>query len=98
MPSNVQFRNLYWTKAKFPIQKCGFFSLGKAAQGFAARRTQSTSQPEIRGERRPAGKRPFLDGNWEENMFDTLIDLILDCIFMILVLIISVLGTVAFGL
>jgi hypothetical protein len=31
-------------------------------------------------------------------MLDTLIDLILDCIFMILVLIISVLGTVAFGL
>jgi len=31
-------------------------------------------------------------------MFDTIVDLILDCIFMILVLIISVLGTVAFGL
>jgi len=72
--------------------------LGKAAQGFAARRTQSTPQSEIPGERRPAGKRPFMDGNWEENMFDTLIDLILDCIFMILVLIMSVLGTVAFGL
>jgi hypothetical protein len=31
-------------------------------------------------------------------MFDTIVDLILDCIFMILVLIMSVLGTVAFGL
>jgi len=31
-------------------------------------------------------------------MFDTIVDLILDCIFMIMVLIMSVLGTVAFGL
>ena len=31
-------------------------------------------------------------------MFDTIVDMILDCIFMILVLIMSVLGTVAFGL
>jgi hypothetical protein len=31
-------------------------------------------------------------------MFDPIIDVILDCIFMILVLILSVLGTVAFGL
>ena len=32
------------------------------------------------------------------NMFNTIVDLILDCIFMILVLIMSVLGTVVFGL
>lgn len=32
------------------------------------------------------------------NMFNTIVDLILDFIFMILVLIISVLGTVVFGL
>jgi len=31
-------------------------------------------------------------------MFDSIVDLILDCIFMIMVLIMSVLGTVAFGL
>ncbi len=31
-------------------------------------------------------------------MFDTIVDLILDCVFMIMVLIMSVLGTVAFGL
>lgn len=31
-------------------------------------------------------------------MFDTIVDLILDCIFMILLLIMSMLGTVAFGL
>ena len=31
-------------------------------------------------------------------MLDIIVDMILDCIFMILVLIISVLGTVAFGL
>jgi len=31
-------------------------------------------------------------------MFDTIVDLILDFIFMILVLIMSVLGTVVFGL
>lgn len=34
----------------------------------------------------------------EENMFDTIVDVILDCIFMIMVLIMSVLGTVVFGL
>jgi len=34
----------------------------------------------------------------EENMFDTIVDFILDCVFMIMVLIMSVLGTVAFGL
>ena len=32
------------------------------------------------------------------NMFDTIVDLILDFIFMIMVLIMSVLGTVVFGL
>jgi hypothetical protein len=37
--------------------------MGKAAQGFAARRTFCTSQPETRGERSPAEKRPFMDGN-----------------------------------
>jgi hypothetical protein len=31
-------------------------------------------------------------------MFDTIFDFILDCVFMIMVLIISVLGTVVFGL
>jgi len=31
-------------------------------------------------------------------MFDTIFDFILDCVFMILVLIMSILGTVAFGL
>ena len=31
-------------------------------------------------------------------MFDSIVGLILDCIFMIMVLIMSVLGTVAFGL
>jgi hypothetical protein len=45
-----------------PIHKCGFFSLDKAAQGFAVRRTLCTPQLEIRGERRPAEKRPFMDG------------------------------------
>jgi len=38
--------------------------LDKAAQGFAVRRTQCTSQPEIRGERRTTQKRPFMDGHW----------------------------------
>jgi len=32
------------------------------------------------------------------NMFNTIVDLILDFIFMIMVLIMSVLGTVVFGL
>jgi hypothetical protein len=36
--------------------------LYKAAQGFAVRRTQCTSQPETRGERRTTQKRPFMDG------------------------------------
>jgi hypothetical protein len=47
---------------KCPIHKYGFFSLGKAAQGFAVRRTLCTPQPETRGERRPSKKRPFMDG------------------------------------
>ena len=38
-----------------------FFSLGKAAQGFAARRTVRTPQPETGGERSPVEKRPFMD-------------------------------------
>jgi hypothetical protein len=45
-----------------PIHKCGFCVLDKAAQGFVVRRTQCTSQPESRGERRPAQKRPFMVG------------------------------------
>jgi hypothetical protein len=32
------------------------------------------------------------------NMFNTIVDFILDCVFMIMVLIMSVLGTVVFGL
>jgi hypothetical protein len=32
------------------------------------------------------------------NMFNTIVDLILDCIFMIILLIMSILGTVTFGL
>ena len=47
-----------------PIQKSGFFLLGKAAQGFAARRTQRTSQLETRGERRPTEKRPFMNEHY----------------------------------
>jgi len=47
----------------FPIHKWRFFSLGKAAQGVVARRTFGTPQPETRGERSPAEKRPFMDGN-----------------------------------
>jgi hypothetical protein len=31
-------------------------------------------------------------------MFNTIVDFILDCVFMIMVLIMSVLGTVVFGL
>ena len=46
-----------------PIRKCGFFVLDKAAQGFAVRRTQCTSQPKTRGERRTTRKRPFMDGH-----------------------------------
>jgi len=37
-----------------------------AAQGFSARRTQRPSQPESRGERRPAEKGPFMDGHYFE--------------------------------
>ncbi len=48
---------------KCPIQKYGFFVLDKAAQGFAVRRTQCTSQPETRGERRTTQKRLFLNGH-----------------------------------
>ena len=48
---------------KCPIQKCGFFVLDKTAQGFAVRRTECTSQPEARGERRTTQKRPFIDGH-----------------------------------
>jgi len=33
----------------------------KAAQGFALRRSYSTPQPESRGKRRVAQKKPFLD-------------------------------------
>ena len=46
-----------------PIHKCEFFSLGKGAQGFAARRTLRAPQPETRGERRLSEKRPFMDGH-----------------------------------
>ncbi len=46
-----------------PIQKCGFFVLDKAAQGFAVRRTQRTSQPGTCGERRTTQKSPFMDGH-----------------------------------
>jgi hypothetical protein len=40
-----------------PIHKGGFFSLGKAAQGFAARRTLCAPQPETRYDRPPNGKK-----------------------------------------
>ena len=36
--------------------------MDKAAQGFSASRTRSTSQPETRGERSPSEKRPFMFG------------------------------------
>ena len=48
---------------KCPIQKCGFFMLDKAAQGFAVRRTQCTPQQKARGERRTTQIRPFMDGH-----------------------------------
>ena len=35
--------------------------------------------------------------NIGENMFDKVVDLVLDCIFMLMVLIMSVLGTVVLG-
>jgi len=41
--------------------------LGNAAQGFAVRHTQRTSQPESRGERHSAEKGPFLDGHQLKN-------------------------------
>jgi len=41
-----------------------FFSLGKAAQGFAARRTLRTPQPEIRYDRQAGGKK----ANYEWNL------------------------------
>ncbi len=55
---------LYNSTLKCPIQKCIFFVLDKAAQGFAVRRTQCTPQPETRGERRTAQKRPFMQGHY----------------------------------
>ena len=39
------------------------FLVGKAAQGGAARRTWCAPQPKTRGESRPVGKRPFMDGD-----------------------------------
>lgn len=48
---------------KCPIHKCAIFVLGKAAQGFPVRRTLRTSQPKTRGERCPAQKGPFMDGD-----------------------------------
>jgi hypothetical protein len=49
------------------MHKCDFFSSGKAAQGFTVRRTGGTLQPEIRGERRPTEKRPFMVGHSVEH-------------------------------
>jgi hypothetical protein len=49
-----------------PIHKCDFFSIGKAAQGFAARHTVRTPQSETRGECSPVVKRPFMDGHYRD--------------------------------
>jgi len=49
--------------AECPIHECEFFSLGKAAQRLATRRTFRTPEPETCGEHRPVEKRPFMDGN-----------------------------------
>ena len=56
---------------KFSIQKEVLFSMNKAAQGFALRRTSSTLQTQTRGKRNSSRKGLFLDGNELSGQFHT---------------------------